>query len=127
MKRGLALFLSLALASARAFAQAAPSPLPAPYEASEFPDWALKLRRWEIVSLGVFPIALFYSRLSFDFGRYAGSGFQPEYAPWPFKNEYSYRPSDDEQRTAFLVAAGLSLAVGGIDALILQLRREAEP
>lgn len=116
----------LALAPLTARAQAA-SPLPAPYEADEFPAWAASLRRWEIVSLGAFPLALFYTRMAFDFSRYVDSGFQAIYTPWPFKNEYSYNPSDAEQRTAFLTAMGVALAVGIADAVILRLRDKAGP
>lgn len=128
--RGAALALRLALIfsltqAGPSFAQAAaPSPLPEPYAAEEFPAWARSLRRWEIVSVGVFPIALFYTRLAMDTSRYVQNGFQGRFAPWPFKNEYSYAPSADEQRAAVAVAAGLALGVGILDMILLQ-RREA--
>lgn len=104
-----------------------PSPLPEPYRADEFPEWVQDLRRWEIVSLGAFPLILFYTRLGFDFGRYAESGFLAEYAPWPFKSEYSYSPSRDEQVTAVLTAAALSAAFGLVDAAVLKIRRSGSP
>lgn len=124
---GLCLALALSLSQAGpSFAQAAaPSPLPEPYAAEEFPAWARSLRRWEIISIGVFPIALFYTRFAMDSSRFVQNGFQARYAPWPFKNEYSYAPSVDEQRAAIAVAAGLALSVGILDMILLQ-RREAE-
>lgn len=121
------LALGLSLTQARPiFAQAAASsPLPEPYAAEEFPAWARSLRRWEIISIGVFPIALFYTRFAIDTSRFVQNGFQARFAPWPFKNEYSYAPSADEQRVAVAVAAGLALSVGILDMILLQ-RREAE-
>lgn len=101
------------------------SPLPAPYEAKEFPAWAGSLRRWEIISIGVFPIALFYTRFAMDTNRYVVNGFEARYAPWPFKNEYSYAPSAGEQRLAIAVAAGLAAGVGLLDLILLQ-RKDAE-
>ncbi len=95
------------------------SALPETYTKDEFPDWLNDLRRFEIISLGVFPIVLFYTRLTMDITRYAQNEFSPVYAPWPFKNENSYAPSDDEQFKSILVAGGLSLAFGAIDAFLL--------
>jgi hypothetical protein len=42
----------------------------APYEASEFPGWALAVRRGEIVALGSLPISLLASRLVYGLGRF---------------------------------------------------------
>jgi hypothetical protein len=119
----LALACLLTVAAAAWAQPAAPNPLPEPYSKDEFPDWALSLRRLEIVSLGSLPIALFYTRLVFDFSRYTQNGFNPSYAPWPFKNEYSYRPSAQEQRDVFLSAALVSLSVGLIDAIIVNAKQ----
>jgi hypothetical protein len=123
--RVLALALAFALAAGSAcWAQAAaPNPLPEPYGKEEFPDWAFSLRRLEIVSLGALPVALFYTRFVFDFSRYTRSGFDSSYAPWPFKNEYSYRPSAQEQRDVFLSAALVSLSLGFIDAIIVNAKQ----
>lgn len=93
--------------------------LPEPYTKDEFPTWLNSLRRFEIISLGAFPILLFYTRLTMDATRYAQNGFSTMYAPWPFKNENSYTPSNDEQLKSVLVAGGLSLVFGAIDAFLL--------
>jgi hypothetical protein len=89
-----------------------------PYSPDEFPPLALATRRFEIISLGVFPFALFYTRLAFDLQRYASNNFQSIYAPWPFKNEFSYKPSDDEQIRSLLIAGGVSLAFAGVEAFV---------
>lgn len=119
----LALACALTVASASWAQPAAPNPLPEPYGKEEFPDWAISLRRLEIVSLGVLPVALFYTRFVFDFSRYTQNGFASSYAPWPFKNEYSYRPSAQEQRDVFLSAALVSLSLGFIDAIIVNAKQ----
>ncbi|PKL25626.1 MAG: hypothetical protein CVV47_06120 [Spirochaetae bacterium HGW-Spirochaetae-3] len=100
-------------------APAAVSALPEPYTRDEFPSWAHGLRRFEIVSLGAFPIILFYTRFAFDLKRYADNGFEGEFVPWPFKNENSYEPSDAEQWRSVLTAAGVSVAFGALDAFLV--------
>jgi hypothetical protein len=99
------------------------NPLPDPYSPDEFPDWANSLRRFEIVSLGSFPILLFYSRIALDLGRFAGNGFDASYAPWPFRNEFSYKPDNSEQWLAVKVAFGLSLGVGVLDYFLVSRRK----
>jgi hypothetical protein len=99
------------------------NPLPEPYGTEEFPLWTYSLRRFEIVSLGAFPVLLFYSRIALDAGRYVGSGFDSSYAPWPFRNEFSYTPDSDEQWLAVKVAVGLSIGVGLLDQLLLARRK----
>ncbi len=103
--------------------QATANPLPEPYGTEEFPPWAFSLRRFEIVSLGAFPILLFYSRIALDTSRYVGNGFDSSYAPWPFRNEFSYTPDNDEQWLAVKMAVGLSLGVGVLDYFLLARRK----
>lgn len=43
-----------------------------PYEAQEFSDWALALRRAEVVALGALPVSLLTSRLLYGLVRFAG-------------------------------------------------------
>lgn len=113
--------------STRSVSDAAVSAVPEPYGPDEFPPWLPKLRRFEIVSLGAFPILLFYTRFAFDAKRFVDSGFDDDgfdmtFAPWPFKNEDSYEPTDDEQLTNVAVAGVLSLAFGVADLLLMGSR-----
>ncbi len=117
----LALALALMAAGSIAAQTVAPGAVPEPYGQDEFPSWATGLRRFEIVSLGAFPVLLFYTRFGFDLKRFFDNGFKPEYAPRPIKNEKSYKASNDEQMSSVLTAAGLSLAFGAVDALIVWL------
>jgi hypothetical protein len=85
------------------------------------------LRRFEILAFGSFPILLFYTNLGFEIGTYAQSGFDPLYAPWPFSGELTANISDSERFGRMGVAAGLSLLVAGIDAVILASRKAPKP
>ncbi len=121
-KRYILLLTVFVCFSALAFSQSQPeipaSALPVPYEQNEFPEWATIIRRFEIVSIGVFPIMLFYTRFSFDVYRYVANGFDTVYAPWPFRNEFSYKPTDAEQYQMVLVAGVTSLIFAGVDAFL---------
>ncbi len=83
-------------------------------------------RRFEIVSIGAFPIALFYTGFGYDLGGYIGSGFDSRYAPWPFQNSASILPTDSQRLTRIASAVGLSLFIGGIDAIIHAAKIRAE-
>ena len=74
--------------------------------------------RFEIVSLGSFPIMLFYTGFTFDLGRYVANGFSASYAPWPFQNEYSAALTDSDRLTRIGAALGASMVVGAIDAYL---------
>ena len=104
---------------AQAGSTANPSSLPEPYGKDEFPRWAQALRRFEIVSLGAFPLLLSYTRLAVDIARFIGNDFAPEYTPWPFKPTNAIPFTTGEQWSCVYVAAGLSLAFGLADALIV--------
>jgi hypothetical protein len=74
--------------------------------------------RFEIVSLGSYPIMLFYVGFAFDLQRYFASGNDPNYAPWPFTTSYSTPLSNSERLTRLGVTLGVSCAIGAIDAII---------
>jgi hypothetical protein len=74
--------------------------------------------RFEIVSLGSYPITLFYTGFAFDLQRYLANGRDSAYAPWPFKGTYSASLSTSERLTRLGVALGVSFAVGAVDAII---------
>jgi len=100
-------------------AEANQSSLPEPYSADEFPSWAVGLRRFEIVSLGAFPLILFYTNFVFDISRFVEKGFAADYVPWPFKNESSYKLSNEEQIQSVAVAAVVSLVFGALDSFLM--------
>lgn len=132
--RAIALVAALGLASAlgtiaqdRAGGAADQPPLaPAEAPAALAPiagvDGEDPLGRLAIVSLGSFPILLFYTDFSFDLGKFLINGFDANYAPWPFKSEYSNAPSMGEKAARIGVAIGASAAVGAIDYFIRSAR-----
>lgn len=110
----------LAGPGARAFAQAAAS-APANADALPVSDEIKKenpFLRFEIVSLGSYPISLFYVGFVSDIVRYYSHGQDSAYAPWPFSSS-SAATLDNSERVARLeIALGVSLTVGLVDGLI---------
>ncbi len=86
-----------------------------PYTADEFPEWALDLRRGEIILFGSFPFTFFFVSEGYDLYRYSVSGFDPDYAPWPFKDPVKGPYTFEEQIGVVVAAASLSLVIAVID------------
>jgi hypothetical protein len=110
-----ALFLLLCVASlgAQALPNADALPRLDPEQKAENP-----FLRFEIVSLGSYPITLFYTDFGFDLQRWVAKGYDSAYAPWPFKSTFSATLTDSERLTRLGVALGVSFAVGAVDAII---------
>jgi hypothetical protein len=121
-----ALIIVLSIASAGAFAEDA-SKDPAPYAEGEFPPCAISLRRAEIIGVGVLPFSLFFTGFAFDSFRFVVNGFDIAYAPWPFKPDAAYNPTDSEKLLTLGIAVGLSIVAVGVDLFIDYLKtQEAE-
>jgi hypothetical protein len=93
-----------------------------PYSDKEFPDWALKLRRFEIIAVGAFPIAYLFSGLGYDYAYYFSTGFPQSNIPWPagpgtsaWTNTANHDQLQRKNYTLVAVAAGLSLLLAGVD------------
>lgn len=89
-----------------------------PYTRDEFPDWALGLRRSEVLFFGSLPITLFASHLGFDMGRYVSGGFRAEDAPLIAPVSGGAMLSREEQLQRIGVALGLSLCIVLIDYIL---------
>lgn len=70
--------------------------------------------RFEIVSLGSYPITLFYVGLAFDFKRYCDNGFSSSYIPLVSSGSLT----DSDRWVRLGSALGVSCLVGVIDAII---------
>jgi hypothetical protein len=127
--RRAALLLFLLLCAACLGAQAAPAPaaLAPAAQAAPAGDALPKLEqakaenpvsRFEIVSLGSYPITLFYVDFAFDFQSWLAHGRDANYAPWPVKGVFSTSLTDSQRLTRLGAALGLSFAVGAVDAII---------
>ena len=88
---------------------------PEPYSPSEFPDWALHLRRAEIVGTGVFPLSFFVSSFLIDLYRLVANNFDPRYAVWPFKRPGAPELTRGEKNTVIITSISLSAIVAAID------------
>ncbi|MCX7776114.1 MAG: hypothetical protein WHT81_04185 [Rectinemataceae bacterium] len=71
-----------------------------------------------VLAAGIFPFAYFYTGFALDLSRYVSNGFDPAYAPWPFKSAYSEPLTNAEQWLKLGIAAGLSLTLGVISILL---------
>jgi hypothetical protein len=76
------------------------------------------IRRLEIVSLGSYPIALFYVGFMYDIKRYYENGRDSAYAPWPFRGSNAVSLDNSERMARLEAALALSLTVGVIDGII---------
>ena len=75
-----------ATAGAQSAASRPEAPDAEPYDPSEFPRWALDLRRGEIIAFGSLPVSLLASRLLYGLGRFVVNSivqrsFATEYLP----------------------------------------------
>ncbi len=120
------IFFTVASVSLMNAQTVAPAALPEPYTADEFPDWVRAIRRFEVISVGAFPVLLFYTRVGYDINRWNSNGRDSKYLPWPFKNDYSYKPQtkaeidtyNSEQLQTVLIAGACSLVFAAADAFI---------
>lgn len=77
--------------------------------------------RFEIVSLGSFPISVFYVDFFFDLARYFESDFDSSYLPLVSSTSLT----DGQKWTRLGVALGVSCLVGAIDAVIHASKADA--
>jgi hypothetical protein len=96
---------------------------PEPYHPEEFSEWALALRRGEIVAFGSFPITLLATRLLYGLGRFVAKSIQAgeidaRYAPLFFAAPGAPDPSRGEQIVVLSVSFSLSVGVAVADFLL---------
>lgn len=82
------------------------------------PVKGFSLERMAITGIGSLPFTIFYSNFAFDTARFIGNGFDLQYAPWPFKNQYSASVSTGDRFIRLGVSIGVSAVIGLLDALI---------
>jgi hypothetical protein len=105
---------------------AAGTPIPKTYAAgadaakSERKAGTIGKKAWRalVTSAGAFPFAYFYTNFIFDGVRFVENGFDAQYAPWPFKTQYSADVSVSETFVRLGVSLGMSAVVGLLDALV---------
>jgi len=92
----------------------------------EFPQWAVDLRRWDIITFGVFPFSMFLVTFTTDMFRWSYADWDNRYAPWPLKSAGAVDMTGDEYLRTIFIAAGLSAAVALVDFIIIKIRRDNE-
>jgi hypothetical protein len=115
--------LCLLLAALCVGALGAQEHVPVPYTPGEFAPWMKDLWRAEVITVGSFPFALFFTLEVYDSWRYATNGFNPSYAPWPIGAGATYTP----QETAWIAvsAVSVSVLVAGLDYLLGKLNESS--
>jgi CubicO group peptidase (beta-lactamase class C family) len=99
------------------------------FDASAFPQWAKDMRRWDIITFGVFPFSMFTVTFITDIVRWNNAnGFDfsetgRQYAPWPLKTAGGIEMTNDEYTRTILLALGLSMTVALVDLIIVKIKR----
>ena len=102
------------------------------FDTASLPQWVQDLRRWDIITFGLFPFSLFAVTFTTDMIRWHnanGMDFSAagrRYAPWPFKSAGAVEMSSYEFGRSILIAAGISMTVALIDLIIVWVKRNNE-
>ena len=95
-------------------------------ETRKIPQWLKDLRRWEIITFGVFPFSMFFTTFGVDMVRWSNNGWDRRYAPWPMKSAGAIAMERKETEMTIAIAAGVSIGVSIIDLIIVQIKRAKE-
>ena len=123
------LLLLLALPVIGIPAQTTTETAPPPFIRETSPQWAKDVRRWNIVAFGSIPFTMLTATFAMDMYRWSnanGMNFTDEgrrYAPWPLKSAGAIAMDSKEQEVTLLMAAGLSVTIAVVDAIIVQAKR----
>ncbi|MCL2765035.1 MAG: hypothetical protein FWD40_07135 [Treponema sp.] len=102
------------------------------FDTTGFPQWAKDMRRWNIITFGLFPFSMFVVTFSMDMIRWNnanGMDFSDQgrrYAPWPMKSAGAFEMTNDEYLRTIMLALGVSAAVALVDLLIVNIKRNNE-
>ncbi|MDR1230227.1 MAG: hypothetical protein LBK61_02375 [Spirochaetaceae bacterium] len=120
--RAAALLFFLAVASS--VAAQTNTTAPSAEETIEWPQFAQDLRRFDVVSFGLYPFAYLVTGIGYDLVRSAQHGWNSAYYPWPL-NDGGVGWDSDDYRKVIAGAAVVSLAVAAIDMTIVWIKRRA--
>jgi hypothetical protein len=107
-------------------------PTESTYNSSELPRWVKDIRRFDIITFGIFPFSMFFVTTVTDTLRWRdanGFDFSDEgrrYAPWPLKSAGAIEMSNDEFVRTIYLAAGVSVGLALIDLAIVNIKRAVE-
>ncbi|WP_461256383.1 hypothetical protein [Treponema sp. R80B11-R83G3] len=96
------------------------------------PQWVKDLRRWDIITFGVFPFSMFFVTTVIDIIRWNDANnldFSEEgrrYAPWPLKSAGAVEMTNDEYARTILLSVGVSAVIACVDLFIIITKRNNE-
>ncbi|MDR0452088.1 MAG: hypothetical protein LBH15_03515 [Treponema sp.] len=96
---------------------------PAPKPKTEFPQWALDLRRFDIIMFGSFPFTYWFASTGMDLYRSSQHGWDTRYAPWPVKSAGAINMTKDEYKITLACAIGGSILAALVDHIIVRVKR----
>jgi hypothetical protein len=98
--------------------------VPSGEEKIEWPQFAQDLRRFDVVSFGLYPFAYLVTSIGYDLMRSAQHGWDSAYYPWPL-NEGGAGWTSEDYLNVIIGAAVVSLTVAAIDTAIVWVKRRA--
>jgi len=100
------------------------------FDMTGFPQWAKDLRRWDIITFGAYPFALFFTTTVTDLIRWNDANGMDmadrRYAPWPLKEAGAVEMTKDEYGRVLWQAAGVAAAIACTDLIITLIKRNKE-
>jgi len=102
------------------------------FDTSTLPQWVRDMRRWDIITFGVFPFSMFTVTFITEMIRWNeanGLDFSDEgrrYAPWPFKSAGAVEMTNDEHARTILIALGVSMTVALVDLIVVKIKQHSE-
>jgi hypothetical protein len=124
-RKTLAVLLLILFCASTAYSQYSTGVSPTSTEPPKilFPQWALDLRRAEIVAFGSFPFMMFFSILGMDLYRSATHNWDSRYYPWPAKGPGAIEMDTDQHLLTLGIAASGALVFALADHLIVRYKR----
>jgi hypothetical protein len=120
----LGIFVFSQVSAPRLSAQSSSAAAATPNEdAVAWPQFAKDLRRFDVVTFGLFPFAYLVTSIGYDLMRSAQHGWDSAYYPWPVKGSASW--GSEDYRNVIIGSAVLSLSVAAIDLVIILIKRRA--
>jgi hypothetical protein len=89
----------------------------------EFPQWALDLRRFDIILFGSFPFTYWFASTGMDLYRSSQHNWDTRYAPWPVKSAGAVNMTNDEYIITLSFAFGGSVLAALVDHIIVRVKR----
>jgi hypothetical protein len=88
-----------------------------------YPQWAMDIRRAEVVAFGTIPFTWLIATTVVDLYRSSQQNWDERYLPWPAKSAGAVPMTNDEYLTCIGLTAGLSVGLALVDLIIVNVKR----